>query len=193
MSLSNYSSEEFITAILSHPINYYEGFEKTLLGKEIEKFIKWRCVRAKPEMIDKLYKQKIYHRAYEILEEIKSQIESKDKSSLEIIQSYERTFTLFAQLNNISGMRFLTSIAKNKPKGTEKEYQYVTMNFYTGFQVQPKYSKRNYRILNSLSEYQDPKDPQIAIDAEKKYFDDCLDQFDKLREMPMSEFINTIK
>lgn len=191
--LLNFQAEDYIRWIESHPVKNLKGFEKTLLGKELESFIYWRCKRIKPEMIKKLYEKNIYHRVAQILEDLKSLLDSKDKSPLEVVHAYERSYSLIAQLNNISKMRFLTSLAKNKPKGSEKEYQYITMNFYTGFNVQSKHSKRNYRILNSLSEYQDPKDPQIAIDAENKYFDECLDQFDKLEKMPIEDFLKTIK
>lgn len=193
MLWNDYSAEDWINAIQMHPVSNTLGFEKTLLGKELDSFIKWRYQKIKPEMIDKLFQKGIYDRVYKILEDIKSILDSKDESPLEVVHAYEKAYSLLSQLNNISRMRFLTSLARSKPKGSEKEYEYVTMNFYTGFSVQPKYAKRNYRILNSLSEYQDPKDPQIAIDAEKKYFDECLDQFDKLEKMPIEEFLKTIK
>ena len=191
--LLNYSAEDWIKAIQKHPVPNTTGFQKTLLGKELDSFIRWRYRKIKPEMIDKLYRRGVYERVYKILEDIKPILDSRDKSPLEVVHAYERAYNLLSQLNNISRMRFLTSLARNKPKGSQKEYEYVTMNFYTGFNVQTKHAKRNYRILNSLSEYQDPKDPQIAIDAEKKYFDECFDQFDKLEKMPMEEFLKTIK
>lgn len=193
MSLNYNSAEGWIKAIQMHSVPNTIGFEKTLLGKELDSFIKWRYRKIKPEMIDKLYQNGIYDRVYKILEDIKVIFDSNDKSPLEVVHAYERAYSLLSQLNNISKMRFLTSLARNKPKGSEKEYEYVTMNFYTGFNVHPTHAKRNYRILNSLSKYQDPKDPQIAIDAEKKYFDECFGQFDKLEKLQMDEFLQTIE
>jgi hypothetical protein len=57
MYSNNYSAEDWIKAIQVHPVPNTEGFEKTLLGKELDSFIKWRYRKIKPEMIDKLYRR----------------------------------------------------------------------------------------------------------------------------------------
>jgi len=181
-----------IRAIESHPLLSHEGFKKTILRKELDDFIFWRCEKVKPEMAEKLYQRKIYHFVLEILNEIQSLLDKQSQSSIEIIHAYERNYSLLCQLNRISKMRFNVSSTTNKAKGTHKEYEYATMNFYTGFIPTHTHVKRNYRTLGNLSDYQGRNDPQINIDAEKRFFDDCLGEFIELKQMPIEEFLKTI-